>query len=55
MVKLTNRRYEMLPEIQKKKDSDRKKDDLRNRKEKVKELEQVRKKSFFSRRITCIR
>lgn len=41
MIKLSNRRYEMLPEIQKKKDEDRKKEEQRTRKEKVKELEQV--------------
>ena len=41
MVRLTTRRYEMLPEIQKKKDSDKKKEGLVNRKERVKEFEQV--------------
>lgn len=36
MKKLTNKNYELLPEVQKKKDDDRKKEEYRARMEQVK-------------------
>lgn len=41
MYKLTHKKYEQLPEIQKRKDEEKKREDLRNRQEKVKQLNQV--------------
>ena len=43
MVKLTNRNYEMLPEIKKKKMEESKRDDLKKRQANVKELEMKRR------------
>ena len=41
MKALTQKNYELLPEIKKKKEVEKKKEDLRKRQEKVKELDQV--------------
>lgn len=39
MLKLTNKNYEMLPEVRKKKEDERKKEEMRERMKQVKELE----------------
>jgi len=39
MLKLTSKNYELLPEVKKKKEEDRKKEQLRERMRKVKELD----------------
>lgn len=41
MYKLTTKNYKMLPEIQKRKDEEKKREELRSRLEKVKQLDQV--------------
>jgi hypothetical protein len=39
MLKLTSKNYELLPEVKKKKDEERKKEELKERMKQVKELE----------------
>lgn len=41
MIALTNKNYELLPEIKKKKEEERKKEEAKKRLEKAKELDQV--------------
>lgn len=41
MYELTSKNFDMLPEIKKKKDEEKRKEELRARKEKVKQLDQV--------------
>jgi len=43
MLKLTSKNYDLLPEVKKKKEDERKKEEFRNRMKQVKELEQKRK------------
>lgn len=43
MLKLTNKNYEMLPEVRKKKEDERKKEEMRERMKQVKELEKQRR------------
>lgn len=43
MLKLTNKNYEMLPEVRKKKEEERKKEELRERMKQVKEIEKQRR------------
>ena len=46
MLKLTNKNYEMLPEVQRKKEQEKKKEDYKNRMKQVKELEEKRKEAL---------
>lgn len=41
MLKLTNKNYELLPEIKKKKEEEKKKQELRDRIKNVKDIEKV--------------
>jgi hypothetical protein len=41
MLALTNKNYELLPEIKKKKEEEQKREDLKKRMQKAKELEKV--------------
>ena len=43
MYKLTNKNYELLPEVKKKKEEEAKKEQFKNRMKQVKELEEKRK------------
>ena len=49
MIKLTSKNYEQLPEIQKKKHEQSKKEELLKRMENVKELDKKRRKTMVSR------
>ena len=40
MLKLTSKNYDLLPEVKKKKEEDRKKEELKERMRKVKQLDQ---------------
>jgi len=44
MIALTNKNYELLPEVKKKREEEKKKEDLKRRQEMVKKLDQVRSK-----------
>jgi hypothetical protein len=48
MLKLTNKNYEMLPEVRKKKEEERKKEEMRDRMRQVKELEKQRRELMSS-------
>jgi len=50
MLKLTNKNYEMLPEVRKKKDDERKKEELKERMKQVKALEKQRRDLMSSRK-----
>jgi len=43
MKKLTNKNYDLLPEVKKKKEAERKKEEYKARMEQVKEMEQRRR------------
>ena len=43
MLKLTNKNYEMLPEVKKKRDEERKKEEMKERMRQVKEIEKQRR------------
>jgi hypothetical protein len=43
MLKLTSKNYELLPEVKKKKEEERKREELRERMRQVKELEKQRR------------
>ena len=43
MYKLTNKNYDLLPEVKKKKEEEEKKEQFKNRMKQVKELEEKRK------------
>ena len=50
MLKLTNKNYEMLPEVRKKKEEERKKEEMRERMKQVKALEKQRRDIQASRK-----
>lgn len=43
MLKLTNKNYEMLPEVKKKREEERKKEEMKERMRQVKEIEKQRR------------
>lgn len=43
MLKLTSKNYDLLPEVKKKREEDRKKEEFKERMRKVKELDQQRR------------
>ena len=48
MLKLTNKNYEMLPEVRKKKEEEKKKEEMKERMRQVKELEKQRRELMSS-------
>ena len=48
MLKLTNKNYDMLPEVKQKREEDRKKEEFKNRMKQVKELEAKRREALRS-------
>ncbi len=50
MLKLTNKNYENLPEIKKRKELISKKDDLKKRMQNVKELEKKRRETLWKKK-----
>jgi hypothetical protein len=50
MLKLTNKNYEMLPEVKKKREEERKKEEMKERMRQVKEIEKQRRELISRQR-----
>jgi|LauGreDrversion4_2_1035121.scaffolds.fasta_scaffold669306_1 hypothetical protein len=50
MLKLTNKNYEMLPEVKKKREEERKKEEMKERMRQVKEIEKQRRELMSRQR-----
>ena len=50
MLKLTNKNYELLPEVQRKREQERKKEEYKNRMKQVKEMEEKRQELLRQKR-----